>query len=123
MKVRWINACTGISLLQIMFVASGCGPLPSEPALAARAHPGAMLAVDTIEIKQMAFIPQEIVVNEGGKVVFINRDMVTHDITEMNKTWHSSALKVGESWVFVAEKTAGYYCSIHPVMKGRIVVK
>lgn len=124
MKVPWKNPYIGICLLQTIFVVSGCRSAPGQPGSVGHAtHPTAMPAADTVEIKQMTFIPQEIAVNKGGKVVFINRDMVTHDITEMNKTWHSSALKVGESWVFIAEKTVGYFCSIHPVMKGRIVVR
>jgi plastocyanin len=81
-------------------------------------------AVYTVEILQMRFIPAEIKVKKGDQVVFINRDMVPHDVTEVTaKKWTSSILQRGEFWTLVAEESSDYYCSIHTVMKGRIIVE
>jgi plastocyanin len=78
----------------------------------------------TVEIKQMKFQPAELTVHKGDKVVFVNKDMVTHNVTEASgKSWKSPDLPSGKSWSMVATKNAGYYCSLHPVMKGTIVVK
>jgi plastocyanin len=80
--------------------------------------------VHTIVIKQMKFLPAELTVEKGDTVVWINEDLVTHDVTEeVNKTWTSSALPVGQSWSMAVSKSSNYYCSIHQVMKGKLVVK
>jgi len=55
--------------------------------------------------------------------VFENHDMLTHDITEETKLWTSSRLAPDSSWMMIANQTANYYCSLHPVMKGKIIVQ
>lgn len=86
--------------------------IPSEP------------KVHTVEIKQMKFDPAEIKVRRGDKVVWINHDILVHDITEeTSKAWTSSALPVGASWSMTVTKSSAYYCSIHVVMKGKVIVE
>lgn len=78
----------------------------------------------TVEIAQMKFIPAAIKVKKGDQIVFINRDMVPHDVTEMTgKKWTSSVLQPGEYWTLVANESSDYYCSIHTVMKGKVIVE
>jgi plastocyanin len=78
----------------------------------------------TVEIAQMKFIPAEIKVKKGDQIVFINRDMVPHDVTEETaKKWTSSVLQSGEYWTLVASESSDYYCSIHTVMKGKVIVE
>ena len=77
-----------------------------------------------IEIKKMKFIPSELVVHKGDTIVWINRDIFPHDVTELkNKIWSSSNLLQGKSWYKVITKSEDYYCSLHIVMKGKIIVK
>jgi plastocyanin len=72
----------------------------------------------------MKFDPEKIVVNKGDTLIWTNHDMVTHCVTELpNKLWTSSEIHPDGSWKMVATKSSAYYCSIHPVMKGKIVVK
>ncbi|MBS1748842.1 MAG: cupredoxin domain-containing protein [Bacteroidetes bacterium] len=79
---------------------------------------------DTVEIKQMAFFPATITVNKGDTIVFINHDLVDHDVTEENKKlWTSSPLHPGQAWSKVFTEPANYFCSLHVVMKGKIVVQ
>jgi plastocyanin len=78
----------------------------------------------TVEIRQMKFQPAELVLQKGDTVVWINNDIVAHDVTEEpGKTWTSSLLPVGESWRLVVNESADYYCSIHVVMKGKLIVQ
>ena len=80
--------------------------------------------VHTVEIKQMKFQPAELIVQKGDTVVWVNNDIVAHDVTEESmKTWTSSLLPVGQSWSLVATESANYYCSIHVVMKGKLIVQ
>ena len=77
-----------------------------------------------VEIKQMKFVPDEITVHAGDKVTWLNHDLLTHDITEeTHKAWSSSALPAGSSWSMVVKQSADYYCSIHVVMKGKVIVE
>lgn len=78
----------------------------------------------TVEINAMQFQPSELSVQKGDTVVFLNKDMVVHDVTEeKSKAWGSSPLSPGQSFNLVASESADYYCTIHPVMKGKIIVK
>lgn len=109
---RIFKMATGIYLLAI--VLGGCSSAP-EP-IVPKAH--------TVEIASMEFQPAELTVNKGDTVIFLNKDMVAHDITEdQTKAWSSSTLPPGQSYRLVITQSARYYCSIHPVMKGKIVIK
>ncbi len=78
----------------------------------------------TVEISQMAFTPAKLLVPKGDTVLFINKDIVIHDVTATSeKSFKSPPLRSGQSWRLVATKSAAYYCSFHPVMKGTLTVK
>ena len=78
----------------------------------------------TVEIKQMKFQPAELLVQKGDTVIWINRDIVAHDVTEEpGKAWTSSLIPPGKSWSLVVTQSADYYCSIHVVMKGKLIVE
>lgn len=80
--------------------------------------------VHTVVIQQMKFTPADITVNEGDMVIWINRDIVDHNVTEeTNKEWSSSNLPPGKYWNMVVIKNATYLCTIHPVMKGSLNVR
>ena len=78
----------------------------------------------TVEIKQMKFEPAELTLRKGDTVLWINKDITDHDVTEeTRKAWTSSKLTMGKSWKMVVKESATYYCSIHLVMKGRLSIK
>ena|SRR5687768_17597748 len=78
----------------------------------------------TVEIKQMKFQPNELKLHKGDTVLWINKDITDHDVTEeTKKAWTSSKLPMGKSWSKVIEESANYYCSIHVVMKGKLMVE
>jgi len=77
-----------------------------------------------IVISDMKFSPAELTIRKGDTVEFINKDLVIHDITQIpDKTWSSSNLSPGQSYKLPISISADYYCSIHPVMKGKIIVQ
>jgi len=72
----------------------------------------------------MKFSPADIAVHAGDTIVWVNHDLVAHDITEeKSKAWTSSLLQPGQSWKLVATGDADYYCSIHPTMTGKIILE
>lgn len=81
-------------------------------------------ALHTVEIRAMQFLPASLQLNENDTVLFINHDILVHDVTEeASKKWTSSPLASGQSYKMVVKKSANYYCSIHPVMKGSLIVR
>jgi plastocyanin len=103
-----------------VLVLTGCSSAPEKGAPAPKPN---QPDTYTVEIKDMKFIPDSIVVKKGDEVIFVNRDMVNHCVTEDGKTWTSGDIPGGEDWMLVAQKSSNYYCAIHLVMKGKIVVK
>ncbi len=77
----------------------------------------------TVVIEQMKYKPEEITVKMGDTILFINKDIVDHDVTQEDQSWASPILKMEDTWKFVPEKSDEYYCSIHLVMKGKIIVQ
>jgi plastocyanin len=79
---------------------------------------------DTVLITQMKFQPAELTVHKGDTVVWINKDMVAHDVTQVpNSTWSSKSLAPGQSWKMAVEESDDYFCSIHIVMVGKLIVE
>lgn len=80
--------------------------------------------IHIVEIKQMKFQPSEVKVHKGDQVLWINKDITDHDVTEQKaKAWASSPLSKGESWSLKVTKSTDYYCNLHQVMKGKIIVE
>ncbi len=76
-----------------------------------------------IEIKNMKFVPSELEIKKGDTVVWINRDIFIHNITEIeNNKWASSNLSQDESWSMIVTENLNYYCSLHIVMKGKLII-
>ena len=77
-----------------------------------------------VEIRQMKFEPAEVKVKKGDRVIWLNKDITDHDVTEQAKhAWASSALKTGQSWSLVVTESVDYFCNLHQVMKGKITVE
>lgn len=114
----------GLVVVLALFLTAGCTSAgddkddPSAGDLAVRP------VSYTVEIAMMKFTPSTLSVHKGDTIIFINNDMVTHDVTEQKeKAWRSSPLAAGNSWSMVAMTSSDYYCSIHPVMTGKIIVE
>ena len=83
-------------------------------------------APNEVKIDNFSFIPQTLTVPVGTTVTWINRDDIPHTVLSVDKkTIVSPALDTDEkfSYTFSAAGTNDYYCSVHPHMKGRIIVE
>ncbi len=76
-----------------------------------------------IEIKAVAYVPVQVTVRVGDRVVWDNRDIVAHTATS-GPGGFDVDLRVGGSGDFVATRLGSfdYTCRYHPTMKGRITV-
>jgi plastocyanin len=113
-----------VAFVIILFGALSCSS-PSEKPVPETSAANTLKPVTwSVEIKQMKFSPAELTVKKGDRVVFVNHDIVTHDITEEStRSWNSSPISTDQTWILVATESVNYYCSIHPVMKGKIIVE
>ncbi|MGG1946401.1 cupredoxin family copper-binding protein [Trinickia sp. NRRL B-1857] len=119
--------------------ALACAPIA---ALAATAlvHPVAALAASNgtgdasgkngatyrIEIHDFAFTPKELTVPAGARIVWVNRDDEPHTVVSAAGAFKpSQALDTDDSFTTVLDKpgTYAYFCGIHPMMVGKIVVR
>lgn len=78
---------------------------------------------DTVLIQNMKFVPENITIKKGDTLVFINKDLVKHDVTQKDKTWQSEVLGMNDSYTIVPEHSDEYYCSLHVVMTGQYTVE
>ena len=75
---------------------------------------------DTVVINQLQFVPAEIEVEIGTTLVFVNNDIVDHNVVQIDSTWWSPILKPQDHWNLKVMDSATYYCSLHVVMAGKI---
>ena len=78
------------------------------------------------------YVPPEITVSSGTTVTWTNDDATIHTVTEgtpggvsITPAFDSSIISPGATWVHTFD-TAGefdYYCTLHPFMTGKVIVK
>ena len=83
------------------------------------------LAPNEIGIDNFRFAPPTLTVKAGTKVVWINNDDVPHLIVNIqNRFRQSPILDTGQRFTTTLTRpgTYDYFCSLHPMMKGKIIV-
>ncbi len=78
-----------------------------------------------ISIDNFVFTPAEAQVSVGTTVIWTNNDDIPHTVADNDHKWKSSALDTGDkfSHTFTEPGTFEYFCSLHPHMTGKIIVK
>jgi plastocyanin len=79
----------------------------------------------TVTIDNFTFSPMTIEVQRGATIKWINKDDIPHVVASTAGTFKSRAIDTDGSFVFTFTEpgTYEYYCSVHPKMTGKIVVK
>jgi plastocyanin len=77
----------------------------------------------TVNINNFAFHPPTLRIAEGGRVAFSNSSKFTHTATR-GGSFDTGRIKPGKSVTvrFRQKGTFAYHCTIHPEMRGKIVV-
>ncbi len=70
-------------------------------------------------------MPSTVTIAAGVQVQWINQDGTAHTVTADDARFHSDILDRGQTFsqTFSAPGTYSYHCSIHPFMKGKVVVQ
>jgi len=82
-------------------------------------------ATVTIAIDNFSFTPKEVTIEKETTVTWVNHDDVPHTVVSTSQRFRSKALDADDkySFTFVDAGTYEYFCSVHPVMMGKITVK
>jgi plastocyanin len=119
MKKYMRNVAVGAMLLGVV-----ASPEIVHPVSIARAAEQNNAAV-TVAVDNFSFTPKEITVAAGTTITWINHDDVPHTVVSTDKKFRSKALDTDDqfSFTFTDAGTYAYFCSVHPIMTGKIIVK
>jgi plastocyanin len=107
-------------ILVVAVFAAGCGGSKTTTTAAGGGAGGPQVVM-----KGFAFDPASITVKVGDTVTWTNNDSAAHAPTGDNGEFSSSGVASGATYTFKFDKagTYPYHCSIHPSMKGTVVVQ
>ena len=75
-------------------------------------------------MKGFSFRPRKVTVRRGAKVTFTNRDSARHNAVRRG-SFNTGILRRGRSAAvrFKRRGVYGYICTLHPFMRGKVVVR
>jgi len=79
----------------------------------------------TVKIDNFSFTPKSLTVKTGAAVTWINQDDVPHNVVSTEKKFSSPVLDTDQNFTFTFREPGkySYYCKIHPMMTGTVVVE
>ncbi len=100
---------------------SGPGPAAGQKTqlvVAAQAGP-------QIEIVKHKFSLQTLTIPAGTTVTWLNRDDDVHTVVSTTQAFRSAGLETGEAYSYKFTKPGVYhfFCTLHPLMTGKVIVK
>ncbi|QLE74624.1 copper-binding protein [Streptomyces rectiverticillatus] len=113
-------------LFTASLAALSLGTLLAGPAASADRSADRVRAETIVFIENSRFDPQNVTVNLGDSVRWINNHNIDHTATsDDGRTFDSGVIPVGRSFthVFRARGTFPYHCTIHPSMRGTVTVE
>jgi len=124
-RVIFWSACAIMLVLACSF--SGCTSAQSPPTTTPTT-PAPTGGSNQIAIKNFVFSPATLTLKSGTTVTWTNQDGAPHQVASDPGTpvaFSSDSLANGASYQFTFTRpgTYTYYCTIHPSMKGTIIVQ
>jgi len=119
MKQRLILVLVAIAGATV--VIAGC---TSSSSNSSQATVSSTASQNSVAIQNYAFNPSTLTIHKGANVTWKNYDSVQHTVVSDSSAFSSPLLSTGDTYTFQFNNTGSfpYYCSIHPYMKGTIVV-
>ena len=110
--------------MKIAVCVLACAAVLSISAAAAQ-RGGGKGAAHAVSMDGTAFVPVVIRVKAGERMTWTNKDPFPHTVTSKKGGFDSKSIAAGKSWSHVAA-TKGefpYFCTLHPPMKGTLIVE
>ncbi len=81
-------------------------------------------AATKVQIENYAFHQPSVTIVAGTTVTWTNGDDDPHTVVADDKSFASDGLGQGDTWshTFLKPGTYHYHCSVHPFMKGTVIV-
>jgi plastocyanin len=116
-------AIAGVAVAALV-VALAMSALASASAQGPAGHRQLLAATATVGIRGFAYRPGALTVGRGTKVVFANHDSVAHTATR-GGSFSTGRIRPGRSVAvrFTQRGVYRYHCTIHPTMRGKVVVR
>ncbi len=95
---------------------------PVAPSAAKITNPS---TTELVHIGNFTFNHPVLTVQRGTTVTWVNDDDIPHTVVAKNLAFRSKVLDTGERFSFTFAKAGqfDYFCSIHPHMTGKVIVK
>lgn len=123
-KVMWKIAIVAALLIVVGIILFSSGPNKTN---ATSNNGNSVSGNDNVIIRGMAFTPTPLTVSVGSTVTWTNmEESTTHTVTSDTGTeLNSGQIKPGQTYshTFTVAGRYDYHCSIHPYMKGTIIVQ
>jgi plastocyanin len=87
-------------------------------------RPEPALVADRVEISDFAFAPDQLAVDVGTELTWVNADPTAHTVTARDGSFDSGTVDAGGRFrtTFTEPGTFEYLCQIHPTMRGSVRV-
>lgn len=120
MKRKWLAVALLLAAALVLAACAGGEEASSTTGTPADPGPGEYQVV----MESFSFTPAELTVPAGATVTWVNRHAANHDVVADDGTFASPLFGTGEtySFTFIEPGEYPYICSIHPSMRGRIIV-
>jgi amicyanin len=109
-----------LAVVALTVLVSGCTQSNESP------NTGGNQAENSVNIRNFAFSPSQINIKVGDTITWTNSDTAPHTVTsDSGSELDSPTISVGQTYshTFANTGTFDYYCTIHPSMKGKVVVE
>lgn len=82
-------------------------------------------SAETVIVEDSSYSPGNLQVPVGATVTWVNRDSAPHSATDARGAWDTGLLVTGQDAkiTFGSSGTFDYYCTVHPNMRARLVVR
>ena len=118
-----------VALAGVMVMVAGCtsssntSPSPANSTVTSTASTSTA-SQNPVAIQNYAFSPSTLTIQKGANVTWTNYDSVQHHVVSDSSAFSSPLLNKGDTYTHQFNNTGSfsYICSIHPYMKGTIVV-
>ena len=108
-------------------LAAGCGGDDDASESSSPAPSSASGDGNTVVMKDIKFVPEEITVKAGTAITWTNEDSAPHDVVnaEDGQEPKSDLFGKGKTYEFTPSEpgTIKYVCTVHPGMEGTITVE
>lgn len=116
---------SALAAKRLALVLAAAGLLLAGVGLAVAAEERTAPRRHTVTIEGNAFRPDDLTVDRGDTIVWVNRDFYPHTATASDGSFDSGTIPADESWELTIEAPGElrYVCTLHPTMKALLRVR